>query len=230
VCLVGDNRVTEKVTVDWVDSPSTTGKVAPPRCDALPPGQEEEVAIPPAPDPGPPVSTNLAGSFSEIVVPKNIVAGKDFQVRSKFTATKPGKYYLEAGTMSTAKTASIAIPKGSQCDGDIHWSGKYIDLDVGETIDAVYSMEAYSEVGNYDLIVGAYTGCLVDGGELVDKEIVRIQVVEGGQTVMPGTKGSILMPVLGIGGVIVGGVLTVLGVPYVGLPVAALGIITFFVG
>ena len=90
--------------------------------------------------------------------------------------------------------------------------------------------------GKYTGVVGAYTGCLKEGGQEIAKETVTIEFTEdnilptikrglkdsGDTTLLPKDPGVLFF--LGIGVAVVGAVISFSGQPFLGIPLGLFGI------
>ena len=95
----------------------------------------------------------------------------------KYTGNCPADIYIEAGINSQPQSGSpLAIrPTGfggailgtpSSCDGNVHYNGViFKQLVPNQVVIFELQPDNYGAVGTYWLDVGAYTGCLKDGGK-----------------------------------------------------------------
>lgn len=158
------------------------------------------------------VGEELSGSWSDVRIPTNVKAGENFVVRAKWTADVSGLYLLEAGIFDRQLTVFTA--EGSKCDDSKQFSGRFLNVPSGHTVDVLFNIEAVSSPGMKTVIVGAYTQCFDRGGEEVQIVHGQINVLgEGGAvggrpffTLAFMVGGALIGSGLGPIGVIVGGV------------------------
>lgn len=120
----------------------------------------------------------MRGEWRSLGIPTNVDPGKHFTIRAKFVALEAGKYYLEAGMLPEAFALEAST---SKCDGSVHFAGDFITLQKGESVDVVFTPKAYDEKGTYSVVLGAYTGCLNEGGSKITtiSQIVNVGQVPG---------------------------------------------------
>lgn len=130
---------------------------------------------------GTPDPNVLRGEWQNIGIPPQVAPGEQFEIKAKFVALEDGKYYLEAGLLPTRYSITA---EGSQCDGDIHFAGVYQELKKDESVDIKFKVMAYKEEGTYSAVIGAYTGCINDGGKKVNtlSQAVKVGISGGGDT------------------------------------------------
>lgn len=121
-------------------------------------------------------STGLKGSYitESLRHVSNVRVGQQFVVVGTFKAETAGRYYLEAGVQER-QLAIIAT--GSKCDGSKQFAGEFVDLNAGESVDMRFNIIAPGTTGIKTLIIGAYSGCLNEGGEVVSKVTGTINVL-----------------------------------------------------
>ena len=131
---------------------------------------------PGTPAPGTPASgTSLKGEWQNIAIEPVTKPGEEVKANVRFVALASGKYYLEAGILPKfwAPLATV-VSQGSKCDGKKNFAGGYFDLAKDEHIDLEFRFLAIDDAGlplkegKYPVLLGAYTGCLADGGEKVN--------------------------------------------------------------
>lgn len=160
-CIVGDNTYTEKETRGW----GTSGV---PSCTAVPPP-----VTPPLP------TDKLKIGITGVRFSPNYYAG-EIQTGATFKAETAGRYYLEAALLQLNQAQAIMADIGSKCDGKESSSGKYVDLKAGELADIVFTMKTvapFDMPGTYIVNMGAYSGCLKDGGVTLAEKTQRINII-----------------------------------------------------
>lgn len=112
--------------------------------------------------------TQLSGHFTNIRIPSflwRIAEGQQMEVtvQGSFSAATTGDYYIEAGMIESSFTPLLITGTKSLCDGSVHWAGQTVHLNSGESANFALQFKDYGKQGYYRVIVGAYSGKLVDG-------------------------------------------------------------------
>ena len=140
-------------------------------------------------------NAGLNGEWQNIGIPPIADAGKTYEINARFEAFVDGKYYLEAGAVKSP--LAFVTADQSLCDGSKEFAGVVVDLKSGESVDVRFTPTASSETGNYQVVLGAYTGCLSNGGHKITSLTKGMKVVADGAT---STNGSIAGFIAAIGG------------------------------
>lgn len=94
----------------------------------------------------------------------------------RYQGNCPADVYIEAGIPNTPISASpLSVPSGfsyatkgspSACDGNVHFNGAlFKNVQPNQVLIFELQPEHYGVEGSYPLRIGAYTGCLKDGGK-----------------------------------------------------------------
>lgn len=90
------------------------------------------------------------------------------------------QFYIEAGVINSPTqinwlTVAPAIRKDveafgapSICDGNKHYNGVLVELEPMQRVIFLLKPENYGVEAEYPLVMGAYTGCMKDGGKVVE--------------------------------------------------------------
>ena len=187
----------ERVTdINWKDSSVGTCSSGTPTGTVLPSNQQTANAGQTGSGGG--VSTTeLKGSYSNVIVPDNAMKGKTFYVTSTFKAENAGKYYLEA-TIFKAQLAAVSA-SGSKCDPSKQSAGEFVELKAGEDVQMTFNIVAPEDIGTKTIVVGAYSGCFSQGGKEITSVADDINVIDGSSSGT--TSGSTSLVAIGIGAV-----------------------------
>ena len=127
------------------------------------------------------LTKNDLGSYPAVV-------SYQFQVTSDCDAT----YYFETG-LKQGTSLTILNPAGSKCDGNNHYSGRFITMNkntivnqggkVG-VVDIAFFPLDYGKAEKLTVVGGVYTGCFKDGGSVID-EIVPTKIDYKGASFAP---------------------------------------------
>lgn len=190
--------------------------------------------------------TALSGEFTRVLFPEEIQIGQTYTVEASFRADVEGVYYIESGADQEPQPLALIQAEGSKCDQDIHYAGEWLSFDAGETAEIEFTLVAREESGLYGILVGAYTGCLTEGGSEITKETSFIDFVEEEVTTpfytdvvdVEGTQQATGLGYSatdyyfygGLGLVAVGTIVSFAGFPMIGLPLIIIGGILSFLG
>lgn len=112
------------------------------------------------------IAGNALGAYPAVV-------SYQFQVTSQCEAN----YYFEAGVQQTG-LLTILQDAGSKCDGNRHYAGKFIRMSRNTrvsanaqpgVVDIAFFPLDYGKAEKLRVVGGVYSGCLRDGGEVVDE-------------------------------------------------------------
>ncbi len=157
-----------------------------------------------------PSTKDLNGEWQNVGIPETAKPGSYVTMTSRFEAFVDGKYYLEAG-ISPQQFSIVA--EGSLCDGNKHFAGKFVDMKAGDVVDMEFRVLAYEEERDYQVLLGAYTGCLAEGGKKINTLTKNIQISDSPtKTVGSSTKAILSGSVLGISVVVILLILAIIGV------------------
>ena len=137
------------------------------------------VITPTTPTTPTPSGTQLSGKWSNIRIPENVKPKTVYKSAGTFTANAEGVYYLEAWINNEKNPLAVNLPPGSKCDGSKEASGQYFKLKAGQSVDIVFNTQSRDEEGVYTHILGAYSGCLDKGGQILSVAKVPIKVMIG---------------------------------------------------
>lgn len=146
----------------------------------------------------------LRGEWNNIGMPEVVKPGAEYEIRATFKALNDGTYYLEAGMLDRAFSLSAT---GSKCDDSIEFAGGFYNLKTDESIDITFNLIAKEEEGTYNVIVGAYTGCLNNNGDKVNTitDHIKVSSEEDSSSSSSNAPGI-------LAGVTIGSVLIILGI------------------
>jgi hypothetical protein len=148
-------------------------------------------------------TSTLRGEWQNLGHPDVVKPNQLFEVRGTFQALTDGRFYLEAGMLERVYDI---VAQGSKCDGSVNFAGEYVDLKAGESVGITFKIVAQEKEGNHNVIVGAYTGCLDDGGEKITSLTFPMKV-SSSETVSSSGSGISTGAVAGLGGLTIFGLM-----------------------
>lgn len=179
-------------------------------------------------------SNSLKGEFTRVNLPGRIEVGEFYNVEAVFTASTAGEYYLEAGTTEQKQALAVVNAEASKCDNDQHWAGEYVALNAGDSVTMNYKLLGREEAGKYNFIVGAYTGCLKNGGQEISVSSQIVDVYDQGKycdalTNCATTSWTLLLYLIEAIALIAGILMIRYGMIYYGIGIIILDLILFII-
>lgn len=177
ICTTGTNTQVERVTVDYYDPNAPQGCAEPE--DNNPPqtgGSGGDTGNDGSGD----VST-CQGDWLEVAFPENVRPGDKYSGFGTFKAAADGECIFSSVMQPVARSSlSVALnAQGSACgQPDAHVAEVKTSVTAGETYIVNFKdMEARDDTGVYDVYVGAWNGCFIDGGTEQDATFQPVNVL-----------------------------------------------------